>query len=94
MMHHPADAAVEQAAELLRAARRVAVLKGAGISAESGLATFRGAGGLWEGHRVEAKSRHAKVIEINLTPTPATFSVDVALLGPSGSILPDLIKRL
>ncbi len=31
----------------------VAVLTGAGISAESGIATFRGAGGLWEGHRVE-----------------------------------------
>jgi NAD-dependent deacetylase len=31
----------------------VVVLTGAGISAESGLATFRGAGGLWEGHRVE-----------------------------------------
>lgn len=29
------------------------VLTGAGISAESGLATFRGGGGLWEGHRVE-----------------------------------------
>ena len=28
-------------------------LTGAGISAESGLATFRDAGGLWEGHRVE-----------------------------------------
>lgn len=32
---------------------RVLVLTGAGISAESGLGTFRGAGGLWEGHRVE-----------------------------------------
>ena len=29
------------------------VLTGAGISADSGLATFRGAGGLWEGRRVE-----------------------------------------
>jgi NAD-dependent deacetylase len=29
------------------------VLTGAGISAESGLSTFRGAGGLWEGHRAE-----------------------------------------
>ncbi len=29
------------------------VLTGAGISAESGLATFRGPDGLWEGHRVE-----------------------------------------
>ncbi len=31
----------------------VVVLTGAGISADSGVATFRGAGGLWEGHRVE-----------------------------------------
>ncbi|MDF1837966.1 MAG: NAD-dependent deacylase [Planctomycetota bacterium] len=31
----------------------VVVLTGAGISADSGLATFRGGGGLWEGHRVE-----------------------------------------
>jgi len=29
------------------------VLTGAGVSAESGLATFRDADGLWEGHRVE-----------------------------------------
>lgn len=29
------------------------MLTGAGISAESGIATFRDAGGLWEGHRVE-----------------------------------------
>jgi NAD-dependent deacetylase len=32
---------------------RIVVLTGAGISAESGIATFRGPGGLWEGHRVE-----------------------------------------
>jgi NAD-dependent deacetylase len=29
------------------------VLTGAGVSADSGLATFRGAGGLWEGHALE-----------------------------------------
>jgi NAD-dependent deacetylase len=33
--------------------RNIVVLTGAGISAESGLATFRGADGLWEGLRVE-----------------------------------------
>ena len=33
--------------------RSIVILTGAGISAESGLATFRGPDGLWEGHRVE-----------------------------------------
>jgi NAD-dependent deacetylase len=32
---------------------RIVVLTGAGISAESGVPTFRDSGGLWEGHRVE-----------------------------------------
>ena len=31
----------------------IVVLTGAGISAESGVPTFRGSDGLWEGHRVE-----------------------------------------
>ncbi|HET8613724.1 MAG TPA: NAD-dependent deacylase [Sphingomonas sp.] len=31
----------------------IVILTGAGVSAESGLATFRGPGGLWEGRRVE-----------------------------------------
>ncbi|GAA3927565.1 NAD-dependent deacylase [Hymenobacter algoricola] len=33
--------------------KKLVALTGAGISAESGLATFRGSDGLWEGHRVE-----------------------------------------
>jgi NAD-dependent deacetylase len=33
--------------------RNIVILTGAGISAESGVGTFRGAGGLWENHRVE-----------------------------------------
>jgi NAD-dependent deacetylase len=57
-MHPPVDdhdleAALEKAAKYVRNATRVAVLTGAGVSAESGVPTFRGAGGLWEGHRVE-----------------------------------------
>ena len=35
----------------IREARRVAVLTGAGISAESGVPTFRGKDGLWKHHR-------------------------------------------
>ena len=34
--------------------KRLVVLSGAGISAESGIPTFRGADGLWEGHDVTA----------------------------------------
>src|SRR5512141_450882 len=37
----------------VRPGERVFVLTGAGISAESGVATFRDAGGLWEQHRIE-----------------------------------------
>ena len=37
----------------MHAIRNIVVLTGAGVSAESGIATFRGPGGLWEGHRVE-----------------------------------------
>ena len=33
--------------------RNIVILTGAGVSAESGLATFRGPDRLWEGHRVE-----------------------------------------
>lgn len=44
------------------------ILTGAGISAESGLATFRGPDGLWEGHRVEDVA------------TPEAFRKDPALV--------------
>jgi NAD-dependent deacetylase len=40
-------------AERLRRARRVTVLTGAGVSAASGVPTFRGAGGLWRSFRSE-----------------------------------------
>ncbi len=39
--------------EALRKADAVVVLTGAGISAESGVPTFRGGGGLWNGQRAE-----------------------------------------
>ena len=37
----------------MRTIRNIVILTGAGISAESGIDTFRSAGGLWEQHRVE-----------------------------------------
>ena len=37
----------------MSAVKRIVILTGAGVSAESGIDTFRAAGGLWEQHRVE-----------------------------------------
>ena len=48
--------------------RNIVVLTGAGVSAESGVATFRGPDGLWEGHRVEDVA------------TPMAFARDPALV--------------
>ena len=42
-----------EALKRLRLAKSVAVLTGAGVSAESGIPTFRGPDGLWKNHRPE-----------------------------------------
>jgi NAD-dependent protein deacetylase/lipoamidase len=52
----------------MREISNIVILTGAGISAESGLATFRGPDGLWEGHRVEDVA------------TPEAFARDPALV--------------
>jgi len=44
---------VEKAAELLNKARAVVAVTGAGVSAESGIPTFRGEDGLWNTYRAE-----------------------------------------
>ena len=44
---------LEQLQAALADAESVAVLTGAGLSAASGLATFRGAGGLWRSYRAQ-----------------------------------------
>jgi NAD-dependent deacetylase len=51
-----------------RKPRRIVVLSGAGMSAESGIPTFRGPGGLWENHRAEELA------------TPGAFSRDPLLV--------------
>ncbi len=38
--------------------KKIVVLTGAGISAESGVSTFRDNGGLWENHRIEDVATH------------------------------------
>ena len=48
---------------------RIVILTGAGISAESGLGTFRDEGGLWARHRIEDVA------------TPEGFARDPALVA-------------
>src|SRR5690348_16877881 len=62
------DASYAEVRGLLRNAGRIAVLTGAGISAESGIPTFRGAGGLWRNFRAEDLA------------TPAAFERDPKLV--------------
>ena len=47
------DTAIAHARQLIASAERIVVLTGAGVSAESGVPTFRGAGGLWKTFRAE-----------------------------------------
>ncbi|MBI4667207.1 MAG: NAD-dependent deacylase [Nitrospinae bacterium] len=58
----------QEVKEALLNANHVVALTGAGVSAESGVPTFRGAGGLWENHRAEDLA------------TPEAFMRDPALV--------------
>lgn len=68
LMDIPLAADVARAAALLRRAGSLAVLTGAGVSAESGIPTFRDADGLWQGVRFEDVA------------TPQAFRRDPALV--------------
>lgn len=59
---------IKKAAAMLRRAKQVVVLTGAGISAESGIPTFRGPEGLWRRFRAEDLA------------TPGAFARDPALV--------------
>ncbi|MGE3840023.1 MAG: NAD-dependent deacetylase [Vicinamibacterales bacterium] len=59
---------LRRVADVLRSARRVTVLTGAGVSAASGVPTFRGTDGLWKSFRPEDLA------------TPEAFARDPALV--------------
>jgi NAD-dependent deacetylase len=57
-----------KARSLIKSASRICVLTGAGVSAASGIKTFRDAGGLWEDHSIQQVA------------TPEGFAEDPALV--------------
>jgi NAD-dependent deacetylase len=74
---------IEQAIQAIRDARpqRVVVFTGAGVSADSGIPTFRGAGGLWRSFRAEDLA------------TPEAFRRDPALVWEWYEWRRDLIRK-
>ena len=54
--------------------KRLVVLTGAGMSAESGLSTFRDADGLWENEPVAEVATHEAILRDPLSPMPDTSS--------------------
>ena len=62
------DGQLDLLADRLRQAKRVTILTGAGVSAASGVPTFRGSGGLWRQFRAEDLA------------TPGAFSRDPVLV--------------
>lgn len=62
------DGGLRQVAEVLRRARTVAALTGAGVSAASGVPTFRGTDGLWQKVRAQTLA------------TPEAFELDPKLV--------------
>jgi len=60
--------ALSLAADRLRSARRITALTGAGVSAASGIPTFRGVDGLWKNFRAESLA------------TPEAFAADPRLV--------------
>jgi NAD-dependent deacetylase len=70
-----------RAAALVAQARHVAVLTGAGVSAESGIPTFRGLGGLWQGRDPMSLA------------TPEAFAADPALVWEFYNWRRDLVVR-
>lgn len=82
MPHNSQMTMIQRARECLRAASSVAVLTGAGVSAESGVPTFRGTGGLWRQYRPEDLA------------TPAAFARDAKLVWEWYDWRRELISRV
>lgn len=95
--------ALETALEAIRRRppRRVVFFTGAGVSAESGIPTFRGAGGLWRNFRAEdlatpeAFARDPKTVwEFNPQATPLTTNCTYAIADTAAAVTPRLVETI
>jgi NAD+-dependent protein deacetylase sirtuin 5 len=72
---------MKQFCDVVKRAKKVVVLTGAGISAESGVPTFRGAGGLW------------RTFEATQLATPEAFFADPSLVWEFYHYRRELVSR-
>jgi NAD-dependent deacetylase len=73
---------IDRAARWIKSSRHVAALTGAGVSAESGIPTFRGLGGLWRGRDPMSLA------------TPEAFARDPATVWEFYNWRRDLVSRV
>ena len=73
--------AIKQVAEQLKQAERILLITGAGLSADSGLSTYRGLGGLYNGHTAEGLPIEAALSGSMLQRDPALCWKYLAELG-------------
>ena len=73
---------INELKEIIASSKRITVLTGAGISAESGVPTFRGSGGIWRNYQVTDVA------------TPQAFARDPELVWEFYNWRRDLISKV
>ncbi|WP_183167860.1 NAD-dependent protein deacylase [Azomonas macrocytogenes] len=87
--------AIDTVAEALRKAGRILIISGAGLSADSGLPTYRGLGGLYNGHTTEGLPIETALSGNMLRRDPALCWKYLAELGKAcQGALPNLAHRI
>jgi NAD-dependent deacetylase len=81
------------AAALMRSAKRLLVLTGAGVSAESGIATFRDDGGLWDRYPPGRFATASGLLLTALVDPTALVRFVAEVLGPIARARPNLAHR-
>lgn len=80
---------IGEAAELLRFARQVVVFTGAGVSAESGIPTFRDAGGLWSEFPPEQFANWASLLRLAASEPRRLAHFLLAVIEPIARAAPN-----